>query len=84
MMLEQSQQLADEQLVEEILADNNRARKRDETMAVNEDTIVSAPDGIDGLITAPLLVSASEAQATQNVDGSIVERLVRIVLNGIV
>ena len=76
-MLEHSQQLADEQFLEAILADNTaRAKTGDDTMTLADNTIQSAPDGIDGLISAPLLASASEAQRGAKVDSSIVERLV--------
>jgi len=75
MTLEHSQQLADEKLLEAILTDN-RARIGDNTMTVGEETAHPAPDVIDGLITAPLLASASEAQRCVEADESTVERLV--------
>ena len=76
MMLEHSQQLVDEKLVEEILADNNRAR-----MEAGDTTLtggnIEPPTGIDGLITGPLLASVSEAESRKDADCSMIERMVR-------
>ena len=77
MALEHSQQLADERVVEAILADNTRAKREadgDTTMTFSDNV---APIGISGLITAPLLASASEAHRMNVVNETIVERLVR-------